>query len=77
MHYFFISMQGQLIQVVKEEDIKKILRIMIKKAQEQYSESFLSAHGFDKKTGWDGVNLENQLIYKFEQKGNPIALKSI
>jgi nitroimidazol reductase NimA-like FMN-containing flavoprotein (pyridoxamine 5'-phosphate oxidase superfamily) len=76
-NYFFISMQGQLLRCENENEKNEVLRIMVKNAKDNFSSNFLSAHGFDKGDGWDGFQTDNQLIYKFEQIGKTIALKSL
>ncbi|MFX1569584.1 MAG: pyridoxamine 5'-phosphate oxidase family protein [Promethearchaeota archaeon] len=75
--YYFISMQGNL-EVVENIDLKaKVIYQMKNSAGSNYSENFLSVHGFDKKLGWEGFVTEDQLIYKFIQSKDTIGLKSI
>ena len=74
--YFFISMQGKLILLEDEEEKERVIRKMIEIAKENFSSNFLSAHGFDKKNGWDGFKIADQIIYKFKQISETIALKS-
>ncbi|MFX1376337.1 MAG: pyridoxamine 5'-phosphate oxidase family protein [Promethearchaeota archaeon] len=75
--YYFISMQGKL-ELVKDNQLKnEVIIQMAKSARKKYSESFLSAHGFEKNKGWEAFTPEDQLIYKFKLTGNSIGLKSI
>lgn len=75
--YFFISMQGKLILLDDEREKEIVIKKMIENAKDNYSSSFLSAHGFDEKNGWDGFKTKDQIIYKFEKTSKTIALKSI
>jgi len=75
--YSFISMQGHLTLVDDKEEQKKVLKRMVDKAKQQFSPSFLSAHGFDKDSGWEGFELKDQVLYRFDQAGKTVALKSI
>ena len=75
--YFFISMQGKLIPIEDEEEKKIVLKKMIENAKDKFSRNFLSAHGFDKKNGWEGFKISDQIIYRFYQTGKTVALKSL
>ena len=75
--YFFISMQGKLIILDDKEEKEMVLRKMIENAKENFSTNFLSAHGFNKKNGWDGFQIADQIIYKFKQTSKTVALKSL
>jgi len=75
--YYFISIQGML-KLVKDKDlIQKVINQMVKQAREKYSKNFLSAHGFDKKVGWEHFTPKDQLVYKLEKVKKPIGLKSL
>jgi nitroimidazol reductase NimA-like FMN-containing flavoprotein (pyridoxamine 5'-phosphate oxidase superfamily) len=75
--YYFISMQGKL-ELVEDHSLKtKVISQMAKSASKNYSHNFLSVHGFEKSQGWDAFIAKNQIIYKFNQIGNLIGLKSI
>lgn len=73
----FISIQGKLKLVDDESERKKVISELIKQAKESFSEAFLAAHGFEKERGWDGFQIENQLIYKLQDIHFKIGLKSI
>ena len=74
--YYFISMQGKL-KLVEDEKLKpEIGRKLVKEARENFSTTFLRAHGFEKDKGWDHFTFEDQIFYKLERIGVPIALKS-
>ncbi|MFW9879265.1 MAG: pyridoxamine 5'-phosphate oxidase family protein, partial [Candidatus Thorarchaeota archaeon] len=76
-NYYFISIQGKL-KLVEDIAIKqKVINLMMKKAQNKFSSSFLSAHGFEKSKGWKSFTIKDQLIYKLEEIKTPIGLKSI
>ena len=74
--YYFISIQGKLQLVDNEAEKVDIVNKMVKDARENFSANFLRAHGFDKKEGWDHVSFKDQIFYKLEEVGEPIALKS-
>ena len=75
-NYYFISIQGKL-QLVDNEALKvEIVNKMVKDARENFSTNFLMAHGFDKKEGWDHFSFKDQVFYKLEEVGEPVALKS-
>ena len=74
--YYFISMQGKL-KLVEDEDLKReIGKKLVKEARENFSTTFLRAHGFEKEKGWENFTFEDQIFYKLEMIGKPIALKS-
>jgi nitroimidazol reductase NimA-like FMN-containing flavoprotein (pyridoxamine 5'-phosphate oxidase superfamily) len=75
-NYYFISMQGELISVNNTEKKEQVLTKMAKEAKNNYSQNFLTAHGFDKEKGWDAFELKNQLIFTLMQKKKAIGLKS-
>jgi nitroimidazol reductase NimA-like FMN-containing flavoprotein (pyridoxamine 5'-phosphate oxidase superfamily) len=74
--FYFISMQGKLVQVDNEQEKSQVLKQMVKNARKIYSQNFLSAHGFEKGNEWDILAKENQILYKFIQMREPIGLKS-
>lgn len=74
--YNFISFQGKLSLVNNEDERKIVVKKLIEEAKESFSEDFLAAHGFDKKKGWEGFQIENQLIYKLEEIHDVIGLRS-
>ena len=74
--YYFISMQGELAPVDNMEEKESIILKMAEEAKDKYSQNFLTAHGFDKKKGWDAFKLQNQLIFTLIQKRKIIGLKS-
>jgi nitroimidazol reductase NimA-like FMN-containing flavoprotein (pyridoxamine 5'-phosphate oxidase superfamily) len=74
--YYFISMQG-ILKIIDDAKLKnKVINQMVQIARESFSTNFLSAHGFEKKEGWDNFKTKDQIIYKFELIGKPIGLKS-
>lgn len=75
--YYFISIQGSLKSVTESTEIKKVINKMVEEARAKFSESFLSAHGFDKDRGWESFVSENQIIYKLDNIIERTALKSI
>ena len=74
--YYFISIQGKLQLVDNETEKVDIANKMVKDARENFSTNFLKAHGFDKNDGWDHFSFKDQVFYKLEEVGEPIALKS-
>ncbi|TFG15699.1 MAG: pyridoxamine 5'-phosphate oxidase family protein [Promethearchaeota archaeon] len=75
--YFFISIQGKLNSIENPEERKQVITKMVQEAKKKYSKNFLSAHGFEKKGGWDTFTDKNQLIYKLDDVISRIGLKSI
>lgn len=75
--YHFISLQGKLSRVKDEEEKNLVIRKLVKEAKENFSEDFLAAHGFEKEKGWEGFQMEDQLIYKLQEIHNVIGLQSI
>jgi len=74
--YFFISMQGKL-KPVEDEHLKvEIGKKLVEVARDNFSTTFLRAHGFEKEKGWDNFTFKDQVFYKLEKIGKPIALKS-
>ncbi len=76
-NYYFISIQGKLQKIEKEDLKNEVLRQMTEQARKIYSKNFLSAHGMDKEKEWDILTSKNQLIYKLEVVKPPIGLKSL
>ena len=74
--YYFISMQGNLKRVEDESLKREIGRKLVETARENFSTTFLRAHGFEKDKGWGNFTFEDQIFYKLERIGEPIALKS-
>jgi nitroimidazol reductase NimA-like FMN-containing flavoprotein (pyridoxamine 5'-phosphate oxidase superfamily) len=74
--YHFISIQGKLKLVKEPREKVEVVKKMINKAKKTYSTKFLSAHGFERESGWDSFQVEDQLIYKLEEVGSRIGLKS-
>ena len=75
--YKFISIQGNLKLVENPGEKTEIIKRMVNHAKKEYSTSFLSAHGFESEKGWDCFTVQDQLIYKLEEVGSRIGLKSI
>ena len=75
--YKFISIQGNLKLIEDISEKTKIIKRMVNHAKKKYSTSFLSAHGFESERGWDSFTVHDQLIYKLEEVGARIGLKSI
>jgi nitroimidazol reductase NimA-like FMN-containing flavoprotein (pyridoxamine 5'-phosphate oxidase superfamily) len=74
--FYFISMQGKLALVEDEEEKINVLKQMVKNAKKEYSQNFLSAHGYEKDNEWVVLKNKNQILYKFIQMREPIGLKS-
>ncbi len=74
--YFFISIQGMLVQIEDKEILKLVIREIVDKAKRQFSRNFLAAHGFREDDGWDSLIEDKLLIYKLEEFGTRIGLKS-
>lgn len=72
--FHFISFQGKLIEVKDKEERHIVIKKLVEEAKKSFSEEFLAAHGFDKKKGWDGFQLEGQLIYKLQDIYDIIGL---
>jgi hypothetical protein len=72
----FISIQGKLMRVRDEKERETVIKKLIKDAKESFSEDFLAAHGFEKEEGWDGFQIEDQLIYKLQDIHDIIGLRS-
>ncbi|MGV9172824.1 MAG: pyridoxamine 5'-phosphate oxidase family protein, partial [Promethearchaeia archaeon] len=63
--YYFISIQGKLIELQDNEKKKVIIKHMVEDARNKFSKSFLAAHGYNKENGWDAFQPdESILIYK-------------
>jgi nitroimidazol reductase NimA-like FMN-containing flavoprotein (pyridoxamine 5'-phosphate oxidase superfamily) len=75
--YQFISIQGNLKLIEDTSEKTEIIKRMVGHAKKKYSTSFLSAHGFESEKGWDCFTIQDQLIYKLEEVGSRIGLKSI
>jgi hypothetical protein len=75
--FYFISMQGRLALVEAKQEKLEVLKQMANNARKNYSQNFLTAHGFEKENDWDVLAKNNQLIYKFIEMCDPIGLKSI
>ena len=75
--YKFISIQGNLKLIEDTSEKTEILKRMVNQAKKKYSTSFLSAHGFESERGWDSFIVQDQLIYKLEEVGSRIGLKSL
>ncbi|MBY9013047.1 MAG: pyridoxamine 5'-phosphate oxidase family protein [Candidatus Lokiarchaeota archaeon] len=74
--YSFISIQGKLVQIEDKEILKLVIREMVDKAKGQFSRNFLAAHGFRGEDGWESLIEDKLLIYKLEEVGIRIGLKS-
>ncbi|MFW9950657.1 MAG: pyridoxamine 5'-phosphate oxidase family protein [Candidatus Thorarchaeota archaeon] len=74
--YYFISIQGRLISVNDPKEKLAVVKKILDDAKENFSTSFLTAHGFEKDKGWDAFEKRNLLIYKLEEVGDRIGLKS-
>lgn len=74
--YFFISIQGELKQIEDKKILKDVIEDIIEKAKEKFSKNFLAAHGFKGKDGWESLLEDKLLIFKLEEFGNRIGLKS-
>ncbi|TFG02780.1 MAG: pyridoxamine 5'-phosphate oxidase family protein [Promethearchaeota archaeon] len=77
-YYYFISIQGKLEEIKDTEEKIEVVEKMVNVAKEKYSTEFLSAHGFNKEKGWDHfLRDKNIKLYKLNEKGKRIGLKSI
>ena len=74
--YHFISIQGRLKLVEEPSEKVEVMKRMINNAKKIYSTKFLTAHGFEKDSGWDSFQTEDLLIYKLEEVRSRIGLKS-
>jgi len=74
--YHFISIQGSLKLVEKASEKVEVMKRMVNNAKKIFSTKFLTAHGFEKDSGWDSFQTEDLLIYKLEEVGTRIGLKS-
>ncbi|MFX0049092.1 MAG: pyridoxamine 5'-phosphate oxidase family protein [Candidatus Hermodarchaeota archaeon] len=74
--YYFISIQGKLVKINNKKLIKEVRNKIVENAKRQFSVNFLLAHGFKTEGGWDSLNNENLLIFKLEESGDRIGLKS-
>ncbi len=74
--YFFISIQGKLIQIEDKTILKVVIEEIVNKAKMQFSKNFLAAHGFKQEDGWESLIEDSLLIYKLEESGSRIGLKS-
>jgi len=74
--YHFISIQGRLKLIEDQSEKVEVMKRMINNAKKIYSTKFLTAHGFEKDSGWDSFQAEDQLIYKLEEVRSRIGLKS-
>jgi nitroimidazol reductase NimA-like FMN-containing flavoprotein (pyridoxamine 5'-phosphate oxidase superfamily) len=75
--YFFISIQGKLIEVKDIIERERVIKQMLGNARNNYSTNFLSAHGFTKERGWDIFFDETLIFYKLGDIRYRIGLKSI
>lgn len=74
--YFFISIQGKLIQIEDKAILKVVIEEIVNKAKGQFSRNFLVAHGFKQEDDWESLIEDSLLIYKLEEFGSRIGLKS-
>jgi nitroimidazol reductase NimA-like FMN-containing flavoprotein (pyridoxamine 5'-phosphate oxidase superfamily) len=74
--YFFISIQGKLIEVEDKNILNEVIEKIVKKAKEKFSKNFLAAHGFKQEDGWESLIEDSLLIYKLDEYGTRIGLKS-
>ena len=74
--FFFISIQGKLIRIEDKNILKVVIEEIVNKAKGQFSRNFLAAHGFREEDGWDSLIEDKLLIYKLEELGNRIGLRS-
>jgi len=74
--YHFISIQGKLKRIEDPLEKVELVKMMVNNAKKSYSTKFLIAHGFENESGWDKFQAEDQLIYKLEEVGSRIGLKS-
>lgn len=74
--YYFISIQGELVQIKNEKLVKEVGEKIVKDAKGQFSVKFLAAHGFKTEEGWDSLINNNLLIFRLDETGDRIGLKS-
>ncbi|MFO8017634.1 MAG: pyridoxamine 5'-phosphate oxidase family protein [Promethearchaeia archaeon] len=75
--FYFISIQGTLVEVKDDETKKAVIRALVEDARNSFSENFLSAHGFEKEEGWEAFKPDGNLrIFKLKETGERVALKS-
>jgi hypothetical protein len=75
--YYFISIQGELIEILNSKERSKIINQMVKEAGNNFSTEFLVAHGFDKNKGWKSLSADkNVKIYRLDEVGR-IGLRSM
>ena len=74
--YFFISIQGKLKEIEEKDLLKEVIEEIVEKAQKQFSRNFLAAHGFKQEDRWESLIKDSLLIYKLEEYGSRIGLKS-
>ena len=74
--YFFISIQGKLKQIEDKAILKVVIEEIVNKAKGQFSRNFLVAHGFKQEDDWESLIEDSLLIYKLEEFGSRIGLKS-
>ena len=75
--YYFISIQGKLILVEEAEEKEFVIHRMFEEARGQFSKNFLTAHGFEKDKGWKAFESKDLIIYKLQEVGERIGLKSL
>jgi len=75
--YLFIAIQGKLKKVEDSSEIELVVKKLVQEAEGKFSESFLSAHGFNKEEGWKSFSPKDRIIYKLDDVVNKIGLKSL
>lgn len=74
--YFFISIQGKLIKIEDQAILKVVIEEIVNRAKGQFSRNFLLAHGFKQEDDWKSLIEDSLLIFKLEESGSRIGLKS-
>jgi nitroimidazol reductase NimA-like FMN-containing flavoprotein (pyridoxamine 5'-phosphate oxidase superfamily) len=74
--YFFVSIQGKLIKIEDKNILIDVIKRIVNNAKKQFSRNFLAAHGFNHEDGWESLIEDSLLIYKLEEYGTRIGLKS-
>lgn len=74
--YFFVSIQGRLREIEDINILSDVIKKIVNKAKKQFSTNFLAAHGFKHEDGWESLIEDSLLIYKLEEYGDRIGLKS-
>ena len=75
--YSFVVLRGQLERVNDSEERKEAINRLAEAGNDNLSENFLAAHGFETSEGWEAISAgKPMLIYKLDKISEIFGLKS-